>query len=142
MEDIIAMVREFNALSNSACNFLSRSRIMSGFELAIPSVFSDGAKRVADRMDCEFDLLSGCNGADVMVAARSTTCRLGAERVDGRTVRVEPRALLYDPSEGPFEAASRIASRRNVPRTLWLVVNGGSTGGFDLVVDEDTVGLL
>jgi hypothetical protein len=73
------------------------------------------------------DLFSGCTAADVMVAARSTTCRFGAERVDGRTVRAELRKVFRDPSEGPFGTGSRTASRRIDPRTLWLVAKLGTT---------------
>jgi len=139
----MAMVREFNALSSSACNRFRRSSITSGFELATFSGFSEGEKRVADRMDDELAFFAGCRGADVIVAARSAICKLGAERVDGSPVRVETRIFLLTDSEEeePLDNGSpRTTSRRGMLLTLWLVVKAGSMGGLDvLAVDADAV---
>lgn len=133
----MAMVREFNALSSSACNLLRRSRITSGFELATLSGFSEGEKRVAGRIDDEFAFFGGCRGAEVIVAARSATCKLGAERMDGSSVRAETRTLLLTVSEEALDKDSpRTTSRRGRTRKLWLVVRAGSMVEFDLLVVE------
>lgn len=73
MEEMIAIVREFSARSNSVCSFLNRPRITSGLEPTILSVLSDGAKRVVERIDCESEVLGGCRGTDDKRAARSAT---------------------------------------------------------------------